>query len=69
MERLNEIDTYFIGKMFGDIAKHSSPCDNRLFFSSLGDDSKQGARKKTHVYQLTCERSVEDRESLDLNDR
>jgi hypothetical protein len=55
--------------MFGDIAKHSSPCDNRLFFSSLGDDSKQGARKKTHVYQLTCERSVEDRESLDLNDR
>ena len=55
MERLNEIDKYFIGEMFVDIAKQSSPCGNWCSFSSLGDDSKHGARKKTHVYQLICE--------------
>jgi hypothetical protein len=46
MERLNEIDKFFIGQMFADIAKEPSSCGNRRFFSSLGDDSKQGARKK-----------------------
>jgi hypothetical protein len=69
MERLNKIDKYFIGQMFADIAKEPSPCDNLRFFSSVGDGSKQGTRKKTHVYQLTCERVVEDRKSLDLNER